>query len=55
MLDAAEQTRSPVILGFNGEFLSRAGRRAAERLCLYGVLGKAAAELVRMSRWLIFS
>ena len=31
VLDAAEQTRSPIIIGFNGEFLSRDGRLAAER------------------------
>ena len=36
VLDAAEQTRSPVIVGFNGEFLSHAGRLASERLALYG-------------------
>ena len=44
VLDAAEQTRSPVIVGFNGEFLSGSGRLAPERLALYGALGKAAAE-----------
>ena len=44
VLDAAEQTRSPVIVGFNGEFLSGRGRLAPERLALYGALGKAAAE-----------
>lgn len=44
VLDAAEQTRSPVIVGFNGEFLSGSGRLAPERLSLYGALGKAAAE-----------
>ncbi len=44
VLDAAEQTRSPVIVGFNGEFLSSSGRLAPERLALYGALGKAAAE-----------
>ena len=44
VLDAAEQTRSPVIVGFNGEFLSHGGRLASERLALYGVLGRAAAE-----------
>ena len=44
VLDAAEQTQSPVIVGFNGEFLSHGDRLAAERLALYGALGKAAAE-----------
>ena len=32
VLDAAEQTRSPIIVGFNGEFLSHPDRLAAERL-----------------------
>jgi fructose/tagatose bisphosphate aldolase len=44
VLDAAEQTRSPVLVGFNGEFLSGTGRLVPERLALYGALGKAAAE-----------
>ena len=44
VLDAAEQTRSPIIIGFNGEFLSGPGRARSERLRLYGALGSAAAE-----------
>ncbi|MFA5057284.1 MAG: class II fructose-bisphosphate aldolase [Opitutaceae bacterium] len=44
VLDAAEAVRAPIIIGFNGEFLCHPGRRAAERLALYGALGKAAAE-----------
>lgn len=44
VLDAAEAVRAPVIIGFNGEFLSHLGRRAPERLALYSALGKAAAE-----------
>lgn len=55
VLDAAEQTRSPVIVGFNGEFLSRSERRAAERLALYGALGKAAAESATVPCALIFN
>jgi len=55
VLDAAEQTRSPVIIGFNGEFLSRDGRLAPERLALYGALGKAAAESSRVPCGLIFN
>ncbi len=55
VLDAAEQTRSPVIIGFNGEFLSRPDRRAAERLVLYGALGKAAAESATVPCGLIFN
>ena len=32
VLDAAEQSRSPIIIGFNGEFLSIPSRVAVERL-----------------------
>jgi len=55
VLDAAEETSSPVILGFNGEFLSRAGRLAAERLSLYGTLGQAAASASSVPCGLIFN
>ncbi len=55
VLDAAEQTRSPIIIGFNGEFLSRQGRLAAERLTLYGAMGRAAAESARVPCGLIFN
>src|SRR5215468_9075329 len=46
VIDAAEQTRSPVIIGFNGDFLSNPERvpDAHERLAWYAALGKAAAE-----------
>lgn len=55
VLDAAEQTRSPIIIGFNGEFLSHAGRRAPERLALYAALGKAAAQTSPVPCALIFN
>jgi ketose-bisphosphate aldolase len=55
VLDAAEQTRSPIIIGFNGEFLSREGRLAAERLALYAAMGRAAAESARVPCGLIFN
>ncbi|MDD2763752.1 MAG: class II fructose-bisphosphate aldolase [Opitutaceae bacterium] len=55
VLDAAEAVSAPIILGFNGEFLCHAGRRAAERLALYGALGKAAAESSPMPCGLIFN
>jgi ketose-bisphosphate aldolase len=42
VVDAAEKTRSPVILGFNGDFLSRPDRLADERLELYASMGRAA-------------
>jgi ketose-bisphosphate aldolase len=44
VLDAAEATRSPIIIGFNGEFLSHPDRRQSERLEWYAGLGKAAAS-----------
>jgi ketose-bisphosphate aldolase len=55
VLDAAEQTRSPIIIGFNGEFLSHEGRLVGERLALYGALGRAAAESARVPCGLIFN
>jgi ketose-bisphosphate aldolase len=55
VLDAAEQTRSPIIVGFNGDFLSRGDRLAGERLALYAALGKAAAEAAKVPCGLIFN
>ena len=55
VIDAAEQSRSPVIVGFSGEFLSRPGRLATERLRLYGALGQAAAETAQVPCALIFN
>lgn len=55
VIDAAEMRRSPVIIGFNGEFLSHSGRTAEERLSLYGALGKAAAEAARVPCGFIFN
>jgi ketose-bisphosphate aldolase len=55
VLDAAEQTRSPVIIGFNGEFLSHHHRIAAERLAMYAGMGRAAAESARVPCGLIFN
>jgi ketose-bisphosphate aldolase len=54
VVDAAEQAASPVILGFNGGFLSGA-RRGSERLPLYGALGRAAAESATVPCGLIFN
>jgi ketose-bisphosphate aldolase len=54
VVDAAEQTASPIILGFNGAFLS--GERAApERLALYAAVGRAAAESSSVPCGLIFN
>lgn len=55
VIDAAEQTRSPIIIGFNGEFLSRPNRLAEERIGWYGALGRAAAESARVPCGLIFN
>lgn len=44
VIDAAEAAQSPVIIGFNGEFMSAAERLASERLDWYGALGLAAAN-----------
>ncbi len=55
VLDAAEQTRSPVIIGFNGEFLCSGSRRTSERLALYAALGKAAAQTATVPCGLIFN
>lgn len=55
VIDAAEQVRAPVIIGFNGEFLSGPQRLAAERLSWYGALGKAAAESASVPVGFIFN
>jgi ketose-bisphosphate aldolase len=55
VIDAAERARSPVIIGFNGEFLSHAGRVEAERLGLYGALGRAAAEASKVPCGFVFN
>src|SRR5690348_10878170 len=55
VIDAAERTRSPVLLGFNGEFLSRPGRETDERLVLYAALGRAAAESAEVPCGLVFN
>jgi len=55
VLDAAEQSRSPVILGFNGEFLTAADRLAAERIEAYGALGRQVAESATVPCGLFFN
>jgi ketose-bisphosphate aldolase len=55
VVDAAEETRSPVIIGFNGDFLSRTTREAAERVAWYAALGRAAAESASVPCGLIFN
>lgn len=55
VIDAAEETRSPIIIGFNGEFLSHPGRLATERLSWYAALGMAAARSASVPCGLIFN
>jgi ketose-bisphosphate aldolase len=55
VIDAAEATVSPVIIGFNGDFLSRPGRIAAERLSWYAALGVAAAKSAGVPCGFIFN
>jgi len=55
VIDAAEETRSPIIIGFNGRFLTQSGRRAAERVSWYGALGRAAAQTASVPCGLIFN
>ncbi len=55
VIDAAESTRSPIIIGFNGDFLCRPERRAAERLAWYGALGLAAAQSATVPVGFIFN
>jgi ketose-bisphosphate aldolase len=53
--DAAEETDSPVILGFNGGFLGNGRRRVAEDIFHYGALGTAIAERARVPAALILN
>jgi ketose-bisphosphate aldolase len=55
VIDAAEQTRSPIIIGFNGGFLSGADRLASERLGWYASLGRAAAQSASVPCGLLFN
>ena len=56
-IDAAERSQSPIIIGFNGEFLSNPdrGADAQERLTWYGALGKAAADSASVPIGFIFN
>lgn len=44
VMDAAEETNSPVIIGFNGAFLCNHARKRKENIYHYGSLAKAVAE-----------
>lgn len=54
-IDAAEAAQAPIIIGFNGEFMSDPHRIAPERLTWYGALGRAAAEDARVPCAFIFN
>jgi len=53
--DAAEQSRSPVILGINGGFLENAERNVAENLHHYGALGAVVARQAAVPMALILN
>ena len=55
VLDAAEQTRSPIIIGFNGEFLSQRAGATKEDLALYSAMGVAAAAQAKVPCGFIFN
>jgi len=55
VIDAAEETRSPILIGVNGAFLSREGRLAEECLSWYAALGRAAAASAAVPCGLIFN
>jgi ketose-bisphosphate aldolase len=55
VIDAAEQSKSPIIVGFNGEFLAHSDRALTTRLELYGTLGRAAAEAARVPCAVMFN
>jgi fructose/tagatose bisphosphate aldolase len=53
--DAAEKVRAPIIVGFNGEFLSHERRVVPEQLEWYAAVGRAAAESASVPCGLIFN
>src|SRR3984957_7608099 len=55
VIEAAEQTRSPIIIGFNGEFLSERSGATPDDVLLYGKLGRAAAEQASVPCGFIFN
>ncbi len=44
VIDAAEETRSPVIIGYNGDFLAGKGRVLPEHFSVYAAMAVAVAE-----------
>jgi fructose/tagatose bisphosphate aldolase len=55
VIDAAERTRSPVIIGFNGEWLAKREGATFEELKLYAALGRTAAAEAKVPVGFIFN
>ena len=55
VIDAVEQTRSPTVIGFSGEFLSQRAGATPEDLTQYAALGLAAAGRARVPCGLILN
>lgn len=55
VIDAAEERRAPIIIGFSGDFLSRPEREAEERIEIYGALARAAADTANVPCAVIFN
>lgn len=55
VIDAAEEANAPVIIGFNGEFMSSDERVSAERIEWYGALGQAAVRTARIPCGFVFN
>ena len=55
VIDAAEKSRSPVIIGFNGEFLSQRPGAEESDLGVYSAMGLAAASAAKVPCGLIFN
>jgi ketose-bisphosphate aldolase len=55
VIEAAEQTHSPIIVGFNGEFLSQRAGATKRDLALYAAMGIAAAAQAKVPCGFIFN
>lgn len=55
IIDAAEETRSPIIIGFNGEFLSQRATARVSEVAVYAGMGLAAAAEASVPCGLIFN
>ena len=55
VIDAVEQTRSPTILGFNGQFLSQRAGASEHDLLAYAAMGRAVAAEARVPCGFIFN